>query len=98
MPLDDAMDHGQSEAGTTLSFGGEEWFQTALLYALTHAYAGIAHPEHRPALFNCGFQGDGTSLRHGIDSIEEEIGENFTQSRFFARDHWGRSKCGRDAN
>ena len=46
VPLRDAVNHGQAQAGAALALGGEERLQTAAAGFLVHADAGVASLPH----------------------------------------------------
>lgn len=102
--LDDAIDHGEAEAGSALVFGGKERFEAASACFVVHADAVIDDFEDdgRGGLGVSGMEGevgdataegDGAAVGEGIEGVEDEVGERFAQFGFIAGD-FGISRIG----
>ena len=84
--LQNAVDHGQSQAGAQFALGGEERFEASLAHVLGHSRAGIGDLHDDPRIGGTCAHGDGAALRHRIDRVENQVGERLPQVRFAAGD------------
>ena len=92
---DDAVDHGQAQAGALAeSLGGEEGLEDVVHRLRVHAHAGVGDREHDVAtgrdlrvgfavLFVqfhvTGLQSQSTPGRHGIASIQGQVHEHLLE-------------------
>src|SRR5688572_17472709 len=86
MALDDAENHGEAEAGSQIALGGKEWLQASPAHFLGHAAPGVADGEGDALLLELGRERDLVALRHGVDRVEDEVGERFAELRRVAQD------------
>ena len=96
MTLHHAIHHRQPQARAALALGGVEGLKTATPGLLVHPDSGIGdlhvHMARRivsaatAAGDEAGAQGESTAIGHGIDGIENEIGEGVAQLAFRAHD------------
>jgi len=86
--LDDAVDHGQTETGSFLAFGGEKRLKTISAHFLGHAKAGVADFKEDKFAFYASSQRQGTALRHGVYGVENQVGDGITQPASVPKDDW----------
>ena len=53
---------------------------------LGHAKTSVAESQKRALGFDRNIDVDSPTVRHGVDSVEDQIGQDFTQRSFFADD------------
>src|SRR2546426_848258 len=74
--LDGGVHEREPEAGAVLALRREEGLQAALPDLVRHAGAGVADLEsHLGAFLACAHR-DRTALRHGVDRVEDQVGEH----------------------
>src|SRR2546423_1924228 len=64
-----------SPAASPIRFGGEEGLEDASLHLRGHAAAGIGDAEHEVLSFAMRLHLETAAVRHGIDGIGDEVGE-----------------------
>ena len=67
------------------AFGGEKRFQAASARFLRHARARVGDPQAQFPVVQGSVNAQGAALRHGIDGVEDQIGEHLAQFGRIAR-------------
>src|SRR5262245_9812582 len=98
MAFDDPVNHGEPEPRTEFSLRRKEWFQATLPDAFAHARAGIADVDDCITSIDFGLECDPTALGHCINGVENQIGENLTQSGFLTGNKRSRFDLDSDFN
>ena len=85
MPFDDAVDHGQAKPGALFAFRCKKRIETFSLDFLAHANSGIGDFEQDAIVLRARAHCDCSAVRHGVDRVENQIGQRLAQLGGIAR-------------
>src|SRR6185437_8122421 len=87
MTLEHSVHHGQAEPRPPLTLGSEERLEAPLSRLLIHADSRIHDVDaNMPGIDRTGAQRERAAVLHGIDRIQDEIGEGVPQLALDAQD------------
>src|SRR6476469_2586157 len=86
MPLDNAVNHCQTQAGSFVVLSREKRLETALPNLLGHAGSSITDANDGAVIFHRGLESYHSAIRHGVDGIKDKISQCFAESRFVTSD------------
>src|SRR5437870_10324243 len=86
VPLHDAVHHPQTEPCAASALRRKKGVEAAPSHFVRHAYAAVLYIQRDLTTLEPSPERDGAALRHGIDRVQDEIGDGLAQFRLVAID------------